>query len=215
MKEYILTDVIEAVRVCIEDNTQTPAGLIHTIGLEGDLTYNETDQIIRDSLIEAIKILHESADVSLVEGVKCESSPVANSDGSGSVQKPVDFLRLVRFKMKGWKTSVTGLITEDSPRYILQKNKYQRGNPTIPVCALCGNVIEYYSLRESTDHQVEVFSYLPIPAIKTGEGGIEVIGIEKLLYNDVILLCGAYTLLKLKDDGAQSLLSMASIPIKK
>jgi hypothetical protein len=65
---------------------------------------------------------------------------VNNDDGSGYIRLKTDFLRLSSFKMKGWKRPVTFTITQESPRYNLQKNKYTRGGVAKPVVALANKL---------------------------------------------------------------------------
>ena len=61
---------------------------------------------------------------------------VNNDDGTGFIRLPKDFLRLSQFKMKDWQRPVIVPITQESPRYNLQKDKYTRGGVAKPVCAL-------------------------------------------------------------------------------
>lgn len=64
------------------------------------------------------------------------STFVNNDDGTGYIRLKTDFLRLSAFKMNGWKRPVSLAITQESPRYNLQKNKYTRGGVAKPVVAL-------------------------------------------------------------------------------
>lgn len=68
------------------------------------------------------------------------STFVNNDDGTGYIRLKTDFLRLSAFKMNGWKRPVSLAITQESPRYNLQKNKYTRGGVAKPVVALANKL---------------------------------------------------------------------------
>jgi len=93
------------------------------------------------------------------------ASGTDNGDGTGFIQLPDDFIRLVTFKMAEWKIAVTIPITEDNPKYNLQKNTYLRGKPNKPIAVLRNifdstskKILEYYSV--STDHTIERAMYI-------------------------------------------------------
>lgn len=71
-------------------------------------------------------------------------------DGSGYIALPNDFLKLFSFKLEGWKKRVTETVTEDSERYLLQKNAVTRGGINFPVCAVVKGedslLLEWYSV---------------------------------------------------------------------
>lgn len=71
----------------------------------------------------------------------------ARADGSGSLPLPSDFLRLLRFRMKGWMRPVTAAMTDADARYVQQANRTLRGGEARPVAAIVegGTRLEYYS----------------------------------------------------------------------
>lgn len=105
----------------------------------------------------------------LVHGCHC-----GMDDLTGYVVLPGDFLRLVSFKMCGWRKDVVKPTSTTSPAYALQKNRYTMGTPYAPVCALARNIVydagakpagegltlEYYSVFPFTCHKVERASYV-------------------------------------------------------
>lgn len=98
-------------------------------------------------------------------------SHTSGHDGSGRLLLPDDFMRLVAFRMEGWRRSVTETISPDSPTYRLQRQPVEalRGSDSRPVCALVreegGLWLEYYASRHKTPRRVEVALYQPLPAI--------------------------------------------------
>jgi hypothetical protein len=92
--------------------------------------------------------------------------PVKARDGSGSIELPGDFYRLVSFRMLGWQRPVTEAIETDSQAYQLQFARYTRGGISRPVCAVkkAGErrILEYFSLPEYVpEHEVEEMLYVP------------------------------------------------------
>lgn len=59
----------------------------------------------------------------------------ADEEGMGTA-KVSDVGRIVYFKCKNWKRPVFGVITENDPRYMQQRNKVLRGNASRPIVAL-------------------------------------------------------------------------------
>lgn len=96
------------------------------------------------------------------------ASGTSNQDGTGYIELPDDFLRLVSFKMVEWSKSVTKPISEDHPKYNLQKISYLRGKPTKPVVVIRNDygdstvaiqkILEYYSVV--TSHDIERAFYI-------------------------------------------------------
>lgn len=87
-----------------------------------------------------------------------EANPEEEEKGDVSLSLGEDFLRLIEFKMKGWKTSVTQALSQDNPKYWQQQNPALRGGNSRPVVFLVstsGNTkkLEVYPLSD----KVEVF----------------------------------------------------------
>lgn len=81
-------------------------------------------------------------------------------DGSGSVLLPVGFVRMVSFRMAGWKCDATHLYTINDPIYKKQSNPYLRGGVSNPVVVLSGKRLHYYSLPKGVEHVVEKAEFL-------------------------------------------------------
>ena len=122
----------------------------------------ETIDIIWDSLME--EVIDEACNnylmlvpIHLVNtGTLTTSTFINNNDGTGYIKLPLDFLRLSGFKMIGWRRQVTTPITQESPRYNLQLNKYTRAGIAKPVCALVNK------LQASGNYMSTVLQLFPI-----------------------------------------------------
>lgn len=83
--------------------------------------------------------------------------------GTGEISLPCDYLRLGRLRMKGWRRTVTRVVSEDTPEALYQLNKETRGGCVDPVVVeSCDKSrLWYYSLPcwyES--HDIEEASYV-------------------------------------------------------
>lgn len=80
---------------------------------------------------------------------------------TGYIYLPLDFLKLVYFKMDDWERPVSEPITMGDPRYKLQQNEHTRGGLAKPVVAIRSDnnykVLEYYS---TVSHTIEKALYI-------------------------------------------------------
>lgn len=98
------------------------------------------------------------------------SSPTSspNSDGTGVITLPQDFLRLHTLKMQEWSVPLHIAISVDHPLYRHQLNKYTRGHKDKPVAVLNHiiqsspkveyNLLTYYSVENN--HKVDKLWYI-------------------------------------------------------
>jgi hypothetical protein len=136
-----------------------------------EITPYDSGEIVNDSFID--ELLDDSAKTLQLKLPGYLSAPVNmdiasgtdNGDGTGFIQLPDDYIRLVTFKMTEWLIAVTVPITEDNPKYNLQKNPYLRGKPNKPVLVIRNifdstskKILEYYSV--SSDHTIERAMYI-------------------------------------------------------
>lgn len=85
----------------------------------------------------------------------------AREDGTGSLLLPEDFIRLLRFRMKGWCRPVVIPIRDTDERYTQQFNPVLRGGDSKPVVALCEDDrrLEYFSSSKGSGATVEEARY--------------------------------------------------------
>ncbi len=100
-------------------------------------------------------------------------TPIGQTDGSGLIQLPSDYLRLVSLQINGFKRDIVNLITPEDPLYKLQSNPFVRGSKSKPIAFLAQKVvggtprqvIHYFSLNIGDTHATEQFVYVAlIPA---------------------------------------------------
>lgn len=104
--------------------------------------YFPTDAFIDEAVRWVIDIvptheLTERTELTLADATADEEDGDATADEEGMGTATVsDVGRIVYFKRKNWKRPVFGVITENDPRYMQQRNKVLRGNASRPIVAL-------------------------------------------------------------------------------
>lgn len=193
--QYSIEDLVRQIRLVMDENTDESA-------LLSDATNLDLNRMIAARLPEGARLVHERAPTRLIDGRPMNCTPVHRQDGSGYVELPDDFMRLVIFRLDGWKRPVTRPIEDTSPEYALQKNKYVRGNSDKPVCVLStdgsGNkILEYYSLPASVaDPVVTHAAYVPYPEVSDGK-----IEISRRLTDAVIYMTAGLTFQAMGETG--------------
>lgn len=115
------------------------------------------DQVLRLAPLRAITELTDFS----------STSPVAGSDGSGTVALPEGFIKLAQFKMSAWSSDCPLVIDRLDSRYQLQSNSYTRGNSARPVVVLDSGELCYYSVASDQEHTIE--SAKAVCSIEAGE----------------------------------------------
>ena len=89
-----------------------------------------------------------------------------NTDGSGEIDLPGDFLRLARLRMDGWQRPVLVAIPEDNPAATRQYHPITRGGTAKPVVLLThgGTRLSYFSIQ-GRDHHMTEGEYIPYTGI--------------------------------------------------
>ncbi len=167
--EVRVEDLVNRVKTNMEELTDSQVSTVElTVGVD-------VDAYIRAKLPDAVLAVWSKMPSSLLPCADCafDLDPIIREDGSGMVLLPNDVWRMVEFRMKGWKRSVTRFLEETSPEYELQYNPYTRGGRSTPVCALITleycKCLEYYALPNSdVEPCVEVALYVPYPRESRG-----------------------------------------------
>ena len=198
MEQATVDGLVKEVRITLDEN-QTESAY-----LESNTDNMELDEIIRSKLIDAARSVIETAPVDLLEASVLPTGTEAihtNEDGSGYVELPDDFLRLVRFKLKNWKRAVIYVEEEGSEGDEIQRNEFTRGTYIKPACVFShdsgGNrIMEYFTAGKGSsggyDHTVETALYVPVPSIDNS-GGSGTIGIPHLLRPCIVNYCAGLT----------------------
>lgn len=171
--EIEVADIMGDVRIALDMNMSSEA-----LVTEQDVDTLTLEEIIESKIEAAARIVELTASAHLLG----PTTPFGKSvgwhtrvgNGSGYIQLPDDFLRLVTFQMSDWRKAVTTPITEDNALYLQQSSRYPgiKGNPQKPVVAVVhdadGLLLEFYSCTGGKDVYVKKAEYMPIPKIKEG-----------------------------------------------
>lgn len=189
---YKIHQVMRDVRVCVDENV-TGDELLR----EGDVDTLALDDIIRSKIPDAVTRVHGVAPTHLLE----EGHNFGDSLGWGDLESgwillPDDFMRLVVFKMSDWERAVYHAISEEDPKYALQRQRIKalRGTAQKPVCAIVsrpeGRVLEFYSCKDHNAY-VSQARYLSYPYVDES-GGID---ISEQCYTAVVYMAAALTMM--------------------
>lgn len=177
MEHVSVEELVKEIRITIDENRTENSYL------KSETNNMELDEIIRSKLLDAVRAVSEEAPVSMLDAMPMDIPAAAQymqTDGSGYVVLPPDFLRLVYFKMYSWRTGVYEAVDESSDVAMMQLNLFTRGTPLKPVCVfshdLSGNrTLEYYTVGylsngnyHRRDHRIDRSLYLPMPSIENG-----------------------------------------------
>lgn len=183
------------------------------------LSDNETQNLedIMDSVTPmAVRAVHDGAPNYMLDGNNPAVTDFSIDNYVATATLPDNFMRLVRVKLSSWGAPVTQVITEDSPEYRMQANKYMRGSYNKPVCALVRSssgkqVLELYSAKLSSD-DLQQLLILTEPqwgtdAVK-GDDYIEIC--PRLKSSIIAQITGQLLLAISEDQRAQTFLSLSS-----
>lgn len=171
--EYEVSIIMRDVRIALDMNNSS-----EPLVAEGDVDTLTIEDIIKSKIEDAARIVESTASAELLGPTTTFGNSVGwhtrVGNGSGYIQLPDDFMRLVTFQMSDWRKAVTSAITEDNPLYLQQSSRYPgiKGNPQKPVVAVVhdadGLLLEFYSCSGGKDVYVKKAEYMPIPKIKEG-----------------------------------------------
>lgn len=203
MEHVSVEELVKEIRITIDENRA------ESFYLKSETDNMELNEIIRSKLLDAVRAVSEEAPVSMLDAMPMdipEAAQYMQTDGSGYVVLPPDFLRLVYFKMCSWRTGVYEAADENSDVAMMQLNPFTRGTPLKPVCVLShdlsGNrTLEYYTagyLNNGNyyrrDHRIDRALYLPIPSVENGT-----VSFGRLLRPAIVNYCAGLTLLSRKE----------------
>lgn len=213
---YDIERLVRSVRVILDENkVSAPLKAID------DIDALSLDDIIESKLLDAVRAVETDAPTYLLGA----GNPLPDTSilwdgkvgyGSGSINLPDDFMRLITFQMSDWVRAVTTAISEDDPQYELQSSRYEgiRGNYQNPIVAITlqssGLVLEFYSCSSGPRVYVKRARYLSMPKVDEN-GGID---IPEKLHTAVVYYAAYLVALTMKDNIAESLLNISKDFIK-
>lgn len=143
------------------------------------------DEYIKSCIGDALSLIILNSGIKSINPKKDTGTKAnKNDDGSGYIILPDDFVKLLAFKMNGWKRAVSVAYPLDSEEAKRQANIYTRGGENKPICLLSYSpegekILEYYSLGSEADHTISLFVY---EAAYDSESGINVSSSDPIFY---------------------------------
>lgn len=166
----------------------------------GDVDTLAVNDIIKQAIPNAARIVEQAAPFHLLGRGEPFSGtvywPGEIGVGSGHIQLPDDFLRLVCFQMSDWVRPASEVITMDDPRYAMQQSEFCgiKGNPHNPIVAIVpwstGLELEFYSCTAGDTVTVRRARYLPMPKVK-GQGDAATVNISEKLQDPIVYYAAA------------------------
>ena len=215
--QYPVTDIVEQVKIILDQNQQENS-IIDT----EDNTL-ELDEVIRQKILHAARLLLETSDVSAIDCGKTSSLNLEEIDGvswgelsAWKALLPSDYLRLLTLKMSDWKRGVHATIPVESAEYSQLQSGFIgiTGNPERPVVAegqhigtLDNAVVQWRELEAYTSATGECseFRYCPIPMIDQND----CLEFPERLMRHLVYQTGSFVAATYKDSGlAQLLMNM-------
>lgn len=172
--EAAVSDLIGKVRIAIDEIAKD---------VDDDFT-SDADNEIRQALgCALIQMCGDLPDNRLLpktlSSETLTQAQVKRTDGTGYLVLPLDYLKLIEFKLESWPISVRDLLDPTSDEAKRQASRWGRGTPQKP-CVMestdnCGNKILRYwtagkfanndtgSPKSFYNHGIELFVYVPRP----------------------------------------------------
>lgn len=203
MKKFTLDQIVGKVREKLDEIAENESEMI---GTEEDNANLNT--VIKSCVPEAYRFISLNAHPNMLEGKQYTSETLSvGSDLVGRIGLPDDFLRLISVRLSSWVSSCSAMITEDSPEYRMQSNKWVSGNKFRPVAALVhtqsGRQLELYKASSSTD---SLKSFIYIPSLSNSATEVE---LSDQTSDAFIYYVAGLTLTTFREDIAVSMFSIA------
>lgn len=203
---YTASNIVKDVRVALDEN-DTLTALISS-----DSDTLTLDQIIIQKIPHAVRDISLAAPASMLSDAPALPTVPIQWDGfgNGHITLPVDFLRLVSFRMSDWQKAVTGIITETDARYSQQHSIYSgvRGNAIKPIVAIVetanGRRLEFFSCDSETA-VVALAKYVADPEKISDE-----IEVCRDIYKAVLYYASALTAAAVGNAAAEGLFKIAN-----
>ena len=215
--QYPVAQIVEQVRIILDQNQQESSILAD------ESNTLELDEVIRQKILHAARLLLETSDVSAIDCGKTSSLNLEEIDGvswgelsAWKALLPSDYLRLLTLKMSDWKRGVHATIPVESAEYSQLQSGFIgiTGNPERPVVAegqhigtLDDAVVQWRELEAYTSvtGECEDFRYCPIPMIDQND----CLEFPEKLMRHLVYQTGSFVAATYKDSGlAQLLMNM-------
>lgn len=195
MKTVDIDNIVSEVRIKLDE-----IGMNESEMAEALEDNTNMDTVIKSCIPGAYSFVCTNADASMLEGKQGDVSLSINQNMVGEILLPSDFLRLLNVRLSSWISSFSKIVTEYSPEYRMQSNKWVCGNPNCPVVAIThtneGRKLELY---KASSEQDTLTSFLYIPSVNAEDGSLEV---SDQVYDAFIYYIAGLTLITFREDAA-------------
>lgn len=202
MKTIEVKDIINDVRVKLDEIGLNESEMAVEVEDNTNL-----DKVIKSCLPTAYNFVCENADASMLEGKSGNAALTINSEMVGKITLPDDFLRLINVRLSSWNSSFSKIITEDSPEYRMQSNRWLCGSPECPIAAIIhstsGRELELYKASSSND-SLRSFMYIPIY-----DGISETLEVSDQIYEAFIYYAAGLTLTTFREELSENMFAIA------
>lgn len=173
--DYDVNDLMLEARVALDmNNVSLP--LLN----EGDVDTLSIEELIKSKIAPAARIVETAVPRHLLDSGKAFGGTIGWRGtvgvGSGVIQLPDDFMRLIVFQMSDWDRPVVDAADEGSEVAAMQRSRYSgiRGTTHKPVAIITprptGLTLEFFSSKGGASVTLTRARYLPIPKIGASGG---------------------------------------------
>lgn len=153
------TDIVGKIRTAIDDIAPETSDSFTT----------DTDTELWQAVQHAVTSLLISLPLIMLEPKAMNATATSNTDGSGYVTLPDDFLRFVVLQLRSWAGPVFDLMEPGSDEAKRQRSLWGRGTPEKPKAMIDHGsggkkILKYWSAGKSGgsyDHSISVLNYIP------------------------------------------------------
>ena len=140
--------------------------ILDEVELSGNFEFENSPELyarIEAMLAPSIKEVLLAVPLFYLTKKEIQGEVEVNQDGSGKIELPKDFLRLVAFKMDSWRRTIYSAIDESSPLFPLQDSMVTRGGTNKPVVAITSDgYLRFWSVPPFQRNPIcEVKQYIP------------------------------------------------------
>jgi hypothetical protein len=155
---------ISQVKAKMDELTPFNEGLVISDGMNTNPVFSHIDGLVNECVYEVI--ISSPVHIFPTKNAVTAVADVTISDNVGKVVLPTDFAKMASVEFTEWERPVLTVITDQDPKYLLQKNKYTRAGASKPVVVLRTiddkRIIECYTLISAEGAKVKYVAKLTI-----------------------------------------------------
>lgn len=169
------------------------------------------DLYVESAVSSSVAFVQKLSPIKNVNPKSATLEAVDNTDGTGYVVCPDDYVGLIGMKMSKWNRICVVAYPEGSEMWAQQMNQYTRSGPNKPCCiegySADGNrIISYFSIPKGQEHKVSLFRYES--AFDRNEG---LNCTNEFLYKAVVFKAASLVYQMFQDDNTSQALERESL----